>query len=115
MFDAFETSHEFCVVTEYAIGELFDVLQGNKRYERYTPHINPLKKIINKTLTPPPPSRRLNPPNLHPPSYIRPANLCPLLPPFPPHNPPRPKTPEHPLTKKRFNKIMRLRFCACYV
>lgn len=29
MFDAFETSHEFCVVTEYAIGELFDVLQDD--------------------------------------------------------------------------------------
>lgn len=27
MFDAFETDREFCVVTEYAQGELFDILQ----------------------------------------------------------------------------------------
>ena len=27
MFDAFETEREFCVVTEYAQGELFDILQ----------------------------------------------------------------------------------------
>lgn len=27
MFDAFETNHEFCVVTEYAQGELFEILQ----------------------------------------------------------------------------------------
>mmetsp|Transcript_6986 Transcript_6986/g.13611 ORF Transcript_6986/g.13611 Transcript_6986/m.13611 type:complete len:368 (+) Transcript_6986:297-1400(+) len=29
MFDAFETGHEFCVVTEFAQGELFDVLQDD--------------------------------------------------------------------------------------
>lgn len=29
MFDAFETEREFCVVTEYAQGELFDVLQDD--------------------------------------------------------------------------------------
>ena len=28
MFDAIETDREFCVVTEYAQGELFDILQG---------------------------------------------------------------------------------------
>lgn len=28
MFDAFETDRDFCVVTEYAQGELFDILQG---------------------------------------------------------------------------------------
>lgn len=28
MFDAIETEREFCVVTEYAQGELFDILQG---------------------------------------------------------------------------------------
>jgi fused len=27
MFDAFETDRDFCVVTEYAQGELFDILQ----------------------------------------------------------------------------------------
>jgi fused-like protein len=27
MFDAFETEREFCVITEYAQGELFDILQ----------------------------------------------------------------------------------------
>ena len=30
MFDAFETDRDFCVVTEYAQGELFDILQGLK-------------------------------------------------------------------------------------
>ena len=32
MFDAIETDREFCVITEYAQGELFDILQGNKQY-----------------------------------------------------------------------------------
>jgi len=31
MFDAFETDREFCVVTEYAQGELFDILQDDQR------------------------------------------------------------------------------------
>jgi len=31
MFDAFETNHEFCVVTEYAQGELFEILQVRER------------------------------------------------------------------------------------
>jgi len=31
MFDAFETEREFCVVTEYAQGELFDILQDDQR------------------------------------------------------------------------------------
>ena len=30
MFDAIETDREFCVVTEYAQGELFDILQGRE-------------------------------------------------------------------------------------
>lgn len=30
MFDAFETDRDFCVVTEYAQGELFDILQVKK-------------------------------------------------------------------------------------
>lgn len=31
MFDAFETDREFCVVTEYAQGELFQILEDDKR------------------------------------------------------------------------------------
>ena len=31
MFDAFETEKEFCVVTEYAQGELFEVLQDDEK------------------------------------------------------------------------------------
>ena len=31
MFDAFETDREFCVVTEYAPGELFEILQDDQR------------------------------------------------------------------------------------
>lgn len=31
MFDAFETDREFCVVTEYGQGELFYILQDDKR------------------------------------------------------------------------------------
>ena len=29
MFDAFETERDFCVVTEFAQGELFDILQSS--------------------------------------------------------------------------------------
>lgn len=36
MFDAFETEREFCVVTEYAQGELFDILQDDKRLPEKT-------------------------------------------------------------------------------
>jgi len=31
MFDSFELDREFCVVTEYAQGELFEILQDDKR------------------------------------------------------------------------------------
>ena len=31
MFDCFETQHEFCVVTEYAQGELFQILEDDQR------------------------------------------------------------------------------------
>lgn len=31
MFDTFELEREFCVVTEYAQGELFEILQDDKR------------------------------------------------------------------------------------
>ena len=31
MFDCFETDHEFCVVTEYAQGELFQILEDDQR------------------------------------------------------------------------------------
>ncbi len=31
MFDAFETERDFCVVTEFAQGELFDILQDDQR------------------------------------------------------------------------------------
>lgn len=36
MFDAFETDRDFCVVTEYAQGELFDILQDDKRLPEKT-------------------------------------------------------------------------------
>ena len=36
MFDAFETDREFCVVTEYAQGELFDILQDDQRLPEET-------------------------------------------------------------------------------
>ena len=36
MFDAFETEREFCVVTEYAQGELFDILQDDQRLPEST-------------------------------------------------------------------------------
>jgi fused-like protein len=36
MFDAFESEREFCVVTEYAQGELFDILQDDKKLPEET-------------------------------------------------------------------------------
>ena len=36
MFDAFETEREFCVVTEYAQGELFDILQDDQKLTEST-------------------------------------------------------------------------------
>lgn len=36
MFDAFETDREFCVVTEYAQGELFDILQDDQKLTEAT-------------------------------------------------------------------------------
>ena len=36
MFDAFESDREFCVVTEYAQGELFDILQDDKKLPEAT-------------------------------------------------------------------------------
>lgn len=30
LLDAFETPHEFCVVTEFALGELFEILEDDK-------------------------------------------------------------------------------------
>ena len=30
MLDSFETSHEFCVVTEFAQGELFEILEDDR-------------------------------------------------------------------------------------
>ena len=36
MFDAFETDREFCVVTEYAQGELFDILQDDHKLTEST-------------------------------------------------------------------------------
>lgn len=36
MFDAFETERDFCVVTEYAQGELFDILTDDQRLPEST-------------------------------------------------------------------------------
>lgn len=36
MFDTFELEREFCVVTEYAQGELFEILQDDKRLPEST-------------------------------------------------------------------------------
>ena len=30
LLDSFETSHEFCVVTEFAQGELFEILEDDR-------------------------------------------------------------------------------------
>ena len=36
MFDAFETEREFCVVTEYAQGELFEILTEDQKFSEST-------------------------------------------------------------------------------
>lgn len=36
MFDTFESDKEFCVVTEYAQGELYDILQDDKKLPEIT-------------------------------------------------------------------------------
>lgn len=48
MFDAFETEREFCVVTEYAQGELFDILQDDKRMPEKT--VQQIAKQLIKAL-----------------------------------------------------------------
>ena len=48
MFDAFETEREFCVVTEYAQGELFDILQDDQRLPEST--VQQIAKQLVKAL-----------------------------------------------------------------
>eukprot|EP01031_Cornospumella_fuschlensis_P037549 gene37549-45607_t len=48
MFDAFETDREFCVVTEYAQGELFDILQDDQRLPEKT--VQQIAKQLIKAL-----------------------------------------------------------------
>ncbi len=48
MFDAFETEREFCVVTEYAQGELFDILQDDQRLPETT--VQQIAKQLVKAL-----------------------------------------------------------------
>ncbi len=48
MFDAFETEREFCVVTEYAQGELFDILQDDQRLPEAT--VQQIAKQLVKAL-----------------------------------------------------------------
>jgi serine/threonine protein kinase len=48
MFDAFETEREFCVVTEYAQGELFDILQDDQRLPEKT--VQQIAKQLVKAL-----------------------------------------------------------------
>jgi fused-like protein len=48
MFDAFETEREFCVVTEYAQGELFDILQDDQRLPERT--VQQIAKQLVKAL-----------------------------------------------------------------
>lgn len=48
MFDAFETDREFCVVTEYAQGELFDILQDDQRLPEQT--VQQIAKQLVKAL-----------------------------------------------------------------
>lgn len=48
MFDAFETDREFCVVTEYAQGELFDILQDDQRLPEST--VQQIAKQLVKAL-----------------------------------------------------------------
>jgi len=48
MFDAFETDREFCVITEYAQGELFDILQDDQRLPEST--VQQIAKQLVKAL-----------------------------------------------------------------
>jgi len=48
MFDAFETDRDFCVVTEYAQGELFDILQDDQRLPEKT--VQQIAKQLIKAL-----------------------------------------------------------------
>lgn len=48
MFDAFETERDFCVVTEYAQGELFDILQDDQRLPEKT--VQQIAKQLIKAL-----------------------------------------------------------------
>lgn len=48
MFDAFETEKEFCVITEYAQGELFDILQDDHRLPEST--VQQIAKQLVKAL-----------------------------------------------------------------
>lgn len=48
MFDAFETDRDFCVVTEYGQGELFDILQDDKRLPEKT--VQQIAKQLIKAL-----------------------------------------------------------------
>eukprot|EP01039_Chlorochromonas_danica_P000352 gene348-377_t len=48
MFDAFETEREFCVVTEYGQGELFDILQDDQRLPEKT--VQQIAKQLIKAL-----------------------------------------------------------------
>ena len=48
MFDAFETDREFCVVTEYAQGELFDILQDDQSLPEST--VQQIAKQLVKAL-----------------------------------------------------------------
>jgi serine/threonine protein kinase len=48
MFDAFETEREFCVVTEYAQGELFDILTDDQRLPEKT--VQQIAKQLVKAL-----------------------------------------------------------------
>lgn len=48
MFDAFETDREFCVVTEYGQGELFDILQDDQSLPEVT--VQQIAKQLVKAL-----------------------------------------------------------------
>lgn len=48
MFDTFETDRDFCVVTEYAQGELFDILQDDQRLPEKT--VQQIAKQLVKAL-----------------------------------------------------------------
>ena len=40
LLDAFETQHEFCLITEFAHGELFEILEAGENVHPQTTHLS---------------------------------------------------------------------------